>query len=289
MAHSLKQTLRHYARVAWKGTMHAIPHPLVLDYHLVDSCNLNCASCLHYSSVAKKDSFIDIGKMEREMILLHDKTSSGKKLRQMRLLGGEPLLHPHIVDCLSLARKYFPKANLTIWTNGILLPKMGKDFYDACRKYNIDITISDYKILDTEETASKTRQEGIVCDVAENMGDRWLSKSIRLTPGIVDCFKYCDMSYECNTYRDGKVYLCPLMAHIEIFNHFFEKNIVLGEKSFVDVTKVRNYFDLQWKVRRLRPRFCYVNCNLYDAEGNLNLTVGQRTATKKDIEEFCAV
>jgi molybdenum cofactor biosynthesis enzyme MoaA len=46
----------------------------------------------------------------------------------LRLLGGEPLLHPDITKFIKYAKRYFPETLIGIGTNGILLPKMKNKF-----------------------------------------------------------------------------------------------------------------------------------------------------------------
>lgn len=85
-------------------------HNFTLEYHLVDSCNLNCAGCSHYSSLVDKHTYQTVEEIINDFTLLKDKV--GNNLRNLRLLGGEPLMHPQICECLKTIRELFPNTNL---------------------------------------------------------------------------------------------------------------------------------------------------------------------------------
>jgi molybdenum cofactor biosynthesis enzyme MoaA len=67
-------------------------------------------------------------------------------LYQIRLLGGEPLLHPDIMAFCAATRYAFPRASIEIVTNGILLPTMPQKFFDGLKKYDVGIYLSDYNL-----------------------------------------------------------------------------------------------------------------------------------------------
>ena len=119
---------------------------LTIEYHLVDSCNLKCAGCSHYSSLLDKLTYPTLEEIIADLTLLKNKI--GDNLTTLRLLGGEPLLHPQICECLTAIRNIFPISHIVIVTNGILLKKMSEEFYNICRSSHIEIDITDYKIFD---------------------------------------------------------------------------------------------------------------------------------------------
>ena len=106
-----------------------------VEFHLVDHCNLNCAHCDHFTPLSKP-CFIPV----------EDILSDFKKLKRIfdnvgkiYILGGEPLLHPQLLELFSPLREIYPKSELIIITNGILLEKMGKDFWNALKEYKISL------------------------------------------------------------------------------------------------------------------------------------------------------
>ena len=102
-----------------------------VEYHLVDSCNLRCAGCSHYSSLLDDLSYTPLEKVQKELQLLKSKTDDGNHLYWLRLLGGEPLLHPCLSQCIEEIRDLFPHTRITLVTNGLLLDIMDSEFYNV--------------------------------------------------------------------------------------------------------------------------------------------------------------
>jgi molybdenum cofactor biosynthesis enzyme MoaA len=64
------------------------------------------------------------------------------KFKYIYLLGGEPLLHPRAIDIIKIARKYFPNKDIRFLTNGLLLSKMSKEFFQTLIDYHIFLDIT---------------------------------------------------------------------------------------------------------------------------------------------------
>lgn len=254
---------------------------LILEYHLVDSCNLNCASCSHYSSLVERNTYTKLDKLTNDLSLLKNKV--GDNLHMLRLLGGEPLLHPQICECLKVVRNLFPNAKILLVTNGLMLPKMAKEFYNVCRDNNIEIAITDYLLIDFASTIYNLKRDGIKAISYKN-SKKWKYKQLRLTEGEIDCFEKCKLKNMCNNYKDGKIYLCPHIAYIDFFNKAFKKDIRLDESDYISLGDVNDYDDLMNKLENAKPKFCFKYCNCYDKK---HPTIGDWKRTKKDIEEFC--
>lgn len=113
-----------------------------IEFHIVDSCNLNCKGCTSFSNISKKANFIDARLLG---IRLQELTKTFT-IEIIRLLGGEPLLHPDINNVLKTVRQCLGYSHIELFTNGILLNKMPQDFFETCYKNNIKIVISQYPI-----------------------------------------------------------------------------------------------------------------------------------------------
>jgi wyosine [tRNA(Phe)-imidazoG37] synthetase (radical SAM superfamily) len=252
-----------------------------LEYHLVDSCNLKCAGCSHYSSLIDEKICIPFETIINDLSKLKDKV--GDNLKWLRLLGGEPLVHPKISDCIEEIRNPFPNTKIFIVTNGILLGKMDDAFYNSCVNCIIEIGITDYGIIGLQAAINKLKDFGInaICCKSSRI---WNYQYIRLTEERIDCLRNCMYKRICNNYRDGKIYLCPHIAYIEYFNKRFDKNIHLDETDYIDLNDVNSFEELIEKLRNVTPNFCYQYCNYYDRN---HPKIGKWDRTKKDINEFC--
>ena len=89
-----------------------------LEHHLVDHCNCNCAGCSHFSPLADP-WFENLEDFKRDFKKLSEMT----EVQLIRLMGGEPLLHPQVGDFLKITRELFPKSQIQLVTNGLLLKK----------------------------------------------------------------------------------------------------------------------------------------------------------------------
>lgn len=257
---------------------------LTIEYHLVDSCNLKCAGCSHYSSLLDKLTYIELEDIINDLTLLKNKI--GDNLITLRLLGGEPLLHPQICECLTAIRNIFPLCNIVIVTNGILLKKMSDEFFNICRTSHIEIDITDYKLFNVEEILNKLKDLGITTKAYRNSSKNfiWRYKHIRLTEGKIDCLSKCIFKNTYSSYRNGKIYLCAHIAYIDFFNNYFGKNITLDNTDYISLDEISSYEELIEKINSAKPNFCYTYCNYYD---KTHPEKGIWHTTKKDINEFC--
>ena len=91
-----------------------------IEHHIVDHCNLRCAGCSHFSGLSEP-WFEDIEDFWNDFSALANITNH--YIPTIRIMGGEPLLHPRVVDFLKIARSLFPNSQIQLVTNGLLLKK----------------------------------------------------------------------------------------------------------------------------------------------------------------------
>ncbi|MDE6309900.1 MAG: radical SAM protein, partial [Muribaculaceae bacterium] len=108
--------------------------PLRLEINLTQACNLNCCGCTHYSPLAPADDAVEPGVVERTLRHL-SQVKGINKVEHLYLIGGETLLYPHLEDVIAQVRRYFPVTPISLFTNGIMLPRMKDSFWQACQQY----------------------------------------------------------------------------------------------------------------------------------------------------------
>ncbi len=111
---------------------------LYVEIQLCDRCNLDCAYCSHLSPVSKPVT-ISLETLEAECRRLER-----VGIDEVNLMGGEPLLHPQVCDAIKLTRSILPNIKLIVSTNGLLLPRMSKEFWQVCRDNKVVIRITPY-------------------------------------------------------------------------------------------------------------------------------------------------
>lgn len=194
------------------------------EVHLIDSCNLNCKGCLHFSPLAKPNSFYPFEEFKKEIERLAELFDG--KFGWIHLLGGEPLLNPRIEDYLDVIGSNVKKGRVDIITNGLLIKKMPASFFEKCKKYGIIISITKYPInLNYEEIEEFVKGYG--CQI-EFYGDKTKETSF-MTASLVanSTMSYkknyldCKFSNACVTLYEGKLYYCSLPAYARFYNEEF--------------------------------------------------------------------
>lgn len=226
-------------------------------------CNLNCAYCNHYSPVSPKCE-IPFEQFERDIKQLHRLTKG--KVREIVLMGGEPLLHKDINKFMRFLNKYFPETKKRITTNGILLKKMDEEFWNTCRENNISIKCtlySLYKDCPTLEEVDKLKELHQVKVYSSRS-----SKVTFLKTGLVqeplensegNC-KNCFMNVNCAQLDNGVLYPCCVMSNIRFFNnHFKDYAIPLVESDYLDIHKISSVEEIK-KYFSFDKEFCK-HCN----------------------------
>ncbi|WP_290881733.1 radical SAM protein, partial [Helicobacter sp.] len=115
----------------------------LVEIHLAEHCNLNCFSCAHFSQLSPAQ-FPSLEQFSKDMEQLNSLTNG--LIGKFHLMGGEPLLNPSCKDFFAITRKYFPNSAIWLVTNGILLNKQPKEFWESCRENNIEIHPTKYPI-----------------------------------------------------------------------------------------------------------------------------------------------
>jgi organic radical activating enzyme len=96
------------------------------EINVAEHCNLSCRACSHLSPVNPK-SFVDPAVVLRDLTAL----SRSYHATVVRMLGGEPLLHPDLPGVVDAVRRSRVCDSITVVTNGLLLPRMKDDFWST--------------------------------------------------------------------------------------------------------------------------------------------------------------
>lgn len=200
------------------------PKPILhyVELHLTDHCNLDCKGCGHYCSIAPPH-YADIRQHERDLRRLKQLF---RNIRQIRLMGGEPLLHPDPASFITATRAIFPKTDLRFVTNGLLLPKAHQDFWDACRNTNTVIDLSVYPPL-----AHRVDELRILCErhhveLNAKESDTFLARcNFKGDSDRQKAFDHCRREYFCPFLENGRIYTCAMTALVHYFNDRFGHKI----------------------------------------------------------------
>ena len=136
-------------------TLRSTPQPRLglVEVAILDHCNLNCRGCFHFAPLAK-ERIIPLENIQSDLRRLSSLTAG--RLTRLRIMGGEPLLHPDLLEILRTARGCFPRTVVSVLSNGVLLPTRKQGFWDVCRENDITVEVTKYPIDVDYDNVEKT-------------------------------------------------------------------------------------------------------------------------------------
>jgi hypothetical protein len=171
---------------------------------------------------------------------------------------------------------------IEIVTNGILFMKQEELFWKTCHENNILISITQYPInLNYNEIEEKAKNNNVDFRYyfrgKKTMQKRPFDLEGRQNPE--DNIKICHMANNCVQLRDGKLFTCVETAYISIFNEYFNKDLKVTDKDYIDIYKVKNKDEIFNFLNKPVP-FCRY-CNILGIEQEL-----EWRKSKKEITEW---
>ncbi len=203
------------------------PYMPYLEYHIADHCNLNCKYCEHYAALVQEPFYHDFDKVEKDLEQLHRYISD---IKLIRIMGGEPLLHPELVKFAIATRELYPLARIRIVTNGIKLFSLEDHVFNALREYDIGFTVSLYppmaeKVDDFRALFEKHR---MIYGISKVMDVFTVKQSLEEEEDIEEVFDQCFQS-ECHNLYQGKLGICFLPFTTKYFNDYFNTDLPMNE------------------------------------------------------------
>lgn len=235
----------------------------LLEVKVSSVCNLNCKACGHFSNITVKNEklFYDVDEYKKDIGILKNNVN----IKNIMLIGGEPLLNKNIEEFITTTRNAYSLANILIYTNGIDISKMSEKFFITARDNNILIYITLYpetikykklneEIMNKYGVAYEYFNNGKIQDI--------FSKSVFLNSvnNMYTAYRNCSIK-NLMFLRDGKLYKCPTVANVDILG----KKYNLGQfKNFQEEygINIRNITNWKQIIKRLgSPESCCRYCN----------------------------
>lgn len=208
-----------------------------VELNIVNHCNLDCRFCFHFSCVAP-EYVVPLETLEKDLRCFSDVMRDS--LGTLKVIGGEPLLHPNLEEILVLGRTHFPNATIWLVSNGVLLQKKPENFWLTCKENDIVIVVTKYPInLDFEKMEELAQSHGVRFQFTNGIGTvKTMNKLPLNLKGTCDpkvSFDHCHMGKNCPMLLHGKLYLCPVAAKVYTFNEVFEQNIEITKEDYIDI------------------------------------------------------
>jgi cyclic pyranopterin phosphate synthase len=97
-----------------------------IEVHVVAHCNLRCRGCNHASPDLARE-FVEPEAIRED---LAHAVRLGLRSNVLRLLGGEPLLHPKLAEIIRIAREAGISKKIHVVTNGVLLDRKPPELWN---------------------------------------------------------------------------------------------------------------------------------------------------------------
>ena len=270
---------------------------LKIEYHLLNKCNLNCKSCSHFSCLVKSEKEKTLTQIKKDFAKIYELTNKGSSelVEKVTIMGGEPLLYKKIIQAVKYIKSLFKDVNVELITNGMLLSKMGEEFFETIRENDITICISIYpiklnydkifKLLNSKNI--KSYWYTIEDDINNPDSNKRVFDSKFLNLNYHDenykdnlYYQNCRWRLNCTQLVDNKLYLCPLVAYFNFFDDEFkgQHNIEINETDHIDLNKINSFEELQIERDKV-PHFCGYCRGLDHSREEWGIT-------KRDIKEW---
>ncbi|MCR5304640.1 MAG: radical SAM protein [Lachnospiraceae bacterium] len=204
-----------------------------IEYQVADGCNMRCSACSHYSQLVKGAVLSDLEETKKGFMLLKDYFEN---VCLIRVMGGEPLMNPDLHRYIRMTHEIFPKAELEVVSNGILITSMPQDLIDTMKELNVTLYMSYYP-------AMEGKAEKIDRFLAENGIGHKISVMAKEFSKVTDLsgnldpeaeFSNCSWRF-CTMLRDTRLAVCayPFLSHY--FNEYYGED--LPESGAIDLTE----------------------------------------------------
>ena len=190
-----------------------------LEIQIVYGCNLHCNGCSAFSPRSK-------GRISYDDVCQWSEAWCNKLRPQyLTLLGGEPLLHNDLDKIIYAVSQFWKDSQVRLITNGLMLPKIKSEVFQAIKETNTSIEISKhYQSDDFDKEFSSALsfldRENIAYQVRPSHG-KWSNRYQIDTAGIPwpyhsnpkNAWDIC-VADNCMTLMDNKVYRCSILASV---------------------------------------------------------------------------
>jgi len=188
-----------------------------VEVNAVWHCNISCQSCSHGSPDMPRNGFADPAKVARDLRAL----SAWMRVEHVRVLGGEPLLHPDVESLLAAVRSAGISDTVRVLTNGLQLHRQTPAFWRAVDELHISVYPNTSRLIDAHRELITRRAAQGRTRVVFKFFDHF---RVSFRPDDDDneltrlIYATCQIGnrWRCLTVEDGMLYRCPqsaLLAH----------------------------------------------------------------------------
>lgn len=177
-------------------------------------------------------------------------------VKRILLLGGEPFLHPQLIDFVECINNIFKNnIEIRILTNGTIPLKDGQiESLSKIKKDNLNVVITPYPNNHSEKLEKQLKENEVT--FLKNFERMYFNQTLVDQTGSQSrmifhkCPKY---RLPCFTLKDYKIYICPFSAHINVFCS------AAGIQNFITD---KDYLDIRNSTTQDLQDFCFITKNI---------------------------
>jgi len=208
---------------------------------LTDKCTLKCKNCASLIEYIKSPKFFDKNIIIESMKSLAEAVDA---IEVLTMFGGEPLLHPDLVEICHEASKIKNVKRIQIVTNGTLV--LNEREMTELSKYVTVMTVSNYGVLSNKkyDLYLEGKRTNLIVEITEedlqwsDIGN--LKAHNRSDEENEELFKHCNRRVTCPIIINGEYHLCCMSAagtdkglipkSIEDYIDLLDKDIQIQER-----------------------------------------------------------
>lgn len=184
-----------------------------LEAHLTDHCNLRCAQCCTLSPHLPPRA-VPPEELARDL----ERAASALRPNVFKLTGGEPLLHPEIVRCLEIARASGIAGQVSMTTNGLLLPRAPDALFELLDRLTLSVYSSaPLPEAAVEAVAARCARHRVVLTVKriDRFGLMTPEPPVVSEERARAVHASCWLKVRCHLVLGGRFYACTRPPHLQ--------------------------------------------------------------------------
>lgn len=210
------------------------------EINVAEHCNLRCRGCSHMSPVLPK-AFVTPDDVYRDLRML----APHYQVEHVRLLGGEPLLHPDLPAVVSAVRESGVTSRVRILTNGTLLSRAPLTVWRSVDEIHVSMyPTHEASSAELRVWASKAAETGV--DLTVKRFDYFRESYTEMRnekSGLVhDIYSSCQIAHvwRCHNVSNGYFFKCPQSIYI---------NRLLGRSPGTDGIRIDDTNEFVYRLR----------------------------------------
>jgi hypothetical protein len=178
-----------------------------LELSAADHCNLSCLHCSHLAPLSAR-RLLSPAALAQWLQWLEPVL----RVDEVRLLGGEPLLHPQLTELIRVARASGVSRAIKVITNGLLLDRCPPHLLEIIDV--LQVTVYPATRARIQETlpavVPRLARAGCVLELRESSTFRVTLRPAARGALTRRIFAACELAHDwrCHTLGDGRLYLC---------------------------------------------------------------------------------